>query len=411
MPTQMSNCPIQLSDRVTRIRPSPSMAANKRATELKSRGRDIADFTIGEPDLDTPGHVIEAAIAAMRSGNTHYTPSAGIAPLRTLIAEKISADTGLRYDADQVVVGTGAKQLIYEALMATLNPGDEVIVPAPYWVSYPDMVRLFDGVPVIVSCNQDSQFKLTADALAASITPRTRWVILNSPGNPSGAVYTRQDILALAQVLKAHPRLMVMTDDIYEALIYDDHKHVNVLDVAPFLSDRTLIVNGFSKSHAMTGWRIGYAAGPADLVNAISKLISQSTTCASSISQAAAMAALRGPQDFIQSARQVYTERRDVMHEMLNAIPGVECLLPQGAFYLFPCVQGLIGKRCPQGKIINTDRDLADYLLEAADVAVMDGRAYGLSPHLRLSYATSLETIEQGCLRIQQACAQLSTGN
>lgn len=399
--------PIQLSKRVNSIKQSASIAAKKRVTQLQAEGRDIIDFTIGEPDLDTPAHIVDAAIQALRSGDTHYTATPGVPRLRALIAEKLTHEADSAYEPDQIVVGSGAKQLIYEAFMATLNPGDEVIVPAPYWVSYPDIVKLAEGVPVIAASDERSAFKLTPQALQASITPRSRWLILNSPGNPSGAVYDAQEIAALAQVLAAHPHIMVMTDDIYGQLAYDTHRHINIVAAAPALKERTLIINGFSKSYAMTGWRVGYAAGPALLVNAIAKLIGQSTTCVSSISQAGAIAALSGDHGFIEETRTLYKERRDLMHSIIASIPGVECVLPQGAFYLFPKVQGLMGKRTPQGAVISSDGDLVMYLLDAAGAAVMDGTSYGLSPYLRLSYATSLQAIEQGCLRIKQACGQL----
>lgn len=399
---------IQLSGRVNNIRQSPSIAAKKRVTELQAQGRDIIDFTIGEPDLDTPEHIVEAAVEALRNGNTHYTPTAGVAFLRKSIARKMTADTGVAYESEQVIVGSGAKQIIHEAFMATLDAGDEVIVPAPYWVSYPDMVNLAGGQAITVPCYENTGFKLTPQALEAAITPRTRWLVLNSPNNPSGAVYEVQEIAAIAQVLDAYSDVMVMTDDIYEALVYDACRHANVVSVAPSLAPRTLLINGFSKSYAMTGWRVGYAAGPTTLVNAISKLITQSTTCVSSISQAGAVAALCGSQDFQSEALKTYAERRDRMCEAIASIDGIECKPPQGAFYLFPNVNGLMGKLTPSGQRLNSTSDLVMYLLEAENVAVMDGSAYGLSPYLRLSFATSLNSIEQGCRRIENACAQLN---
>lgn len=398
---------VKLSRRVTRMQQSASIAAKQRVTQLQAEGRAIIDFTIGEPDMDTPAHIVQAAIDAMRQGQTHYTPTAGIPALRQAIADKLSRDAGQAYAASQIVVGSGAKQLIHECFAATLDQGDEVIVPAPYWVSYPDLARLYEGAAVIVPTRAADDFKLTPQALAAAITPRTRWLVLNAPGNPGGAIYSRQELQALAAVLQAHPQVMVMTDDIYEYLAYDHHRHVNLVAAAPSLAPRTLLINGFSKSYAMTGWRVGYAAGPQALVDAIVKLLGQSTTCVNSISQAASVAALKGDQEFIEETRLVYQHRRNVMHKAVSAIPGIDCRLPQGAFYLFPSVHGLLGKRTPEGAVIGTDRDLVMHLLEHAWVAVMDGASYGMPGHLRLSFATSLQSIEQGCAQIAQACARL----
>ncbi|VFR36225.1 Aspartate aminotransferase [plant metagenome] len=399
---------VRLSRRVTRMQPSASIAAKQRVTELQAQGKEIIDFTIGEPDMDTPAHIVQGAIDAMRGGDTHYTPTAGVAPLRQAIADKLRRDAGHDYTAAQVIVGSGAKQLINESFAATLDDGDEVIIPAPYWVSYPDIVTLYDGVPVVVPTTAANDFKLTPQALAAALTPRTRWVVLNAPGNPGGAIYTRDELRALADVLAGHPEVMVMTDDIYEYLAYDQHRHVNLVAAAPDLAARTLLINGFSKSYAMTGWRIGYAAGPQALINAMGKLIGQSTTCVSSIAQAGALTALKGDQEFIEETRQVYEHRRNVMYKAVSAIPGVDCRLPQGAFYLFPSVQALLGKRTPGGQVVADDRDLVMYLLDEAGVAVMDGSAYGMPGHLRLSFATSLQTIERGCARMAQACARLA---
>lgn len=398
---------VRLSDRVSSINASASIAARKRVAELQAAGRDIIDFTIGEPDLDTPAHVVEAAIAAMRRGETHYTPTAGIQPLRELVAEKLARDSGLALSSESVIVGSGAKQLIHDALMATVNPGDEVILPAPYWVSYPDMVKLAGGTPVVVPCDEADSFKLSPAALEAAITPRTRWLVLNSPNNPSGAVYDHPDLAALAEVLARHPHVMLMTDDIYEHLTYDGRRHVNLAAVAPMLADRTLFVGGFSKSYAMTGWRVGYACGPQALVGSIGKLIGQSTTCASSISQAAAVAALQGSQDFIDETRAIYQERRDLMHDIVSSIEGVRVARPEGAFYLFPNVSGLIGRRTPSGDVVRSDAELVMYLLDAANVAVIDGGPYGMSPYLRLSYATSMDAIERGCKQMKAACERL----
>lgn len=398
---------VRLSNRVSGINASASIAARKRVAELQAAGRDIIDFTIGEPDLDTPAHVVDAAVAALRRGETHYTPTAGIEPLRELIAEKLGRDSGLSLSSESVIVGSGAKQLIHDALMASVDPGDEVILPAPYWVSYPDMVKLAGGVPVVVPCAESDAFKLAPAALEAAITPRTRWLILNSPNNPSGAVYGRSELQALAAILERHPQVMLMTDDIYEHLTYDGIRHVNMASVAPGLADRTLFVGGFSKSYAMTGWRVGYACGPLELVRAIGKLIGQSTTCASSVSQAAAVAALQGSQDFIEETRAIYQARRDLMHGIVSSIDGVRVARPEGAFYLFPDVSGLVGRRAPSGEVIGSDADLVMYLLDHANVAVIDGGPYGMSPYLRLSYATSMDAIERGCLRMKAACDRL----
>jgi len=399
---------IPLSQRTLRLATSASMAAQLRVVQLQAEGRRILDFTIGEPDLDTPAHIIDAALAAMKNGKTHYTASAGILPLRTAIAEKISADTGLAYDASQIALGAGAKQIIAEALAATLEAGDEVIIPVPSWVSYADLTRFYRGVPVQVATDAERDFKLTPAALAAAITPKTRWLIVNAPGNPGGGIYSEAEQRALADVLAQHPHVLVMTDDIYEHLVYECKRHINLVRVAPALAPRTLLVNGFSKSWAMTGWRVGYAAGPRALIDAIVKLVGQSTTCVSSVSQAAALAALQsGPADYLDGVRQLYEARRNLMHAKIAAIPGMQCRLPQGAFYLFPSVTGLYGKRTPDGAVLQNDQDVASYLLEAANVAVMDGAAYGMPGYLRLSFAASDEVIKAGCEKITQACAAL----
>jgi aspartate aminotransferase len=398
---------VKLAERVTNLKPSASIAAKKRVTELQAAGREIIDFTLGEPDLDTPSDIVDAAIIAMRSGDTHYTATTGTPALRAAICAKLTRENGLRYSPENVVVGCGAKQLIFEAFAATLSHGDEVIVPAPYWVSYPDIVKLNDGNPVIVACGENIGFKLTPDALEAAITPRTRWVILNSPNNPTGAVYSRDEMKDLTDVLARHPHVWVMTDDIYEHLVYDGHQQVNPVFVDPSLIERTLIVNGLSKAYAMTGWRVGYAVGPKDLVDAIAKLLGQSTTCASSVSQAAAVAALNGDQSGVRKAAALYRERRDRMIELLDGTPGLRTTRPAGAFYLYPSVAGLIGRNTPAGQTLKTDLDVSLYLLDAANVAVLDGAAYGLSPYLRLSFATSLQAIEEGCARIRKACEAL----
>jgi aspartate aminotransferase len=396
-----------ISERALALKPSASIAAKKLVTELQASGRSVIDLTIGEPDLPTPSHIAEAAYAASRAGDTHYTASAGTPALRRAIAETLSRDKGIACTAENVVVGCGAKQLIFEAFSATLNDGDEVIVPAPYWVSYPDIASLHGGKPVIVTCGADIGFKLTPGALAAAITPRTRWLVLNSPNNPTGATYTREEFVALSEVLRDHPHVWVMTDEIYEHLFYEGERAPGMIEAAPFLFERALIINGLSKAYAMTGWRVGYAAGPKVLIDVMTKMLSQSTTCASSVSQAAAVAALTGDQSCVREATAIYRKRRDRMVALLSAAPGLEVPVPAGAFYLYVGVSGLVGRRTPAGKRIETDLDVSLYLLEQAQVAVLDGGAYGLSPYLRLSFAASMEAVEAGSRAIVAACEAL----
>lgn len=396
-----------LSARVLSIQPSPSIAANALVTELRAQGRDIVNFTVGEPDFDTPAHILHAANVAMHNGDTHYTPTSGTLALRQAIVEKLERDNGLRYGLDEVVAGSGGKHIIYHALAATLNVGDEVIVHAPYWVSYPDIARLNDATPVIIPGDESTGFKLTAEALERVITPRSKWVILNTPNNPSGAVYSRTELQDLATVLRRHPQVLVMADEIYEHFVYEGARHLSIVSVAQDLKNRTLIINGASKGYAMTGWRLGFAAGPRVLVAAISKLISQTTTCPSSVSQAAAVAAFAGDQSPIGEMREIYTQRRQRMLERLSGIRGLRCVPPQGAFYIFANVSGLIGTATPDGRRITSDSDLVAYLLQEGNVATVSGEAYGMSPYLRLSFASSMDTIDDGCRRIAQACAQL----
>ena len=398
---------MRISERLAGSKASASIVAQQRVRDLRAQGIQISDFTVGEPDFKTPDHIVEAAIVAMRAGDTHYVSSAGTKDLKDAIVRKMLRVNGVTTKAENVVVGSGAKQLIFNAFAATLEAGDEVIVPAPYWVSYPDMVRMNGGIPVIVNPKPGRDFKLNADDLAAAITPRTRWLALNSPHNPTGAIYTGAELAAVADVLRKHPHVCVITDDIYEHIVYDVCVVPHILKVAPDLVDRTLVINGVSKAYAMTGWRVGYAVGPKNLIDAITVLVGQTTTCASSISQAASVAALDGPKDFINETVQIYRSRRDRMHYLLNEIPGVECSLPQGAFYLFPSVEGVIGKRTIDGKVLHNDSDIAQYLLEQAHVAVVDGGSYGLSPYLRFSFATSMEVIEQGCESVKDAFSQL----
>lgn len=395
-----------LAERVSRLKASASIVAQEKVARLASAGIEVVDLTIGEPCIDTAPHIVTAAIEAMKAGDTHYTPAWGKPALRQAIGRKLKRENHLSYDVDQIVVGCGAKQLTFEAFAATLGEGDEVIIPAPYWVSYPEIVRLNGGKPVFVECGEIVGFKLRADALERAITPRTKWLILNSPNNPTGAVYRRDEMSEIARVLARHPHVGAMVDEIYEHLTYDGKASINLVQVDPLLAPRTLLINGLSKAYAMTGWRIGYAAGPAALVAAIAKLLGQSTSCPCSISQTAAIAALDGDQAHVREAVGVYEQKRNRMMELLGEAPGLRLTKPDGAFYLYPSVAGLIGRRTSNGKILETDSDVAMYLLEHG-VAVLDGSPYGLSPYLRLSFATSFEAIEEGCRRIVEACKQL----
>lgn len=399
---------IRIAQRAQRIKPSPSGAAADRAQELKREGRDLVNLVVGEPDFDTPAHVREAAIAALRQGDTRYPHNWGTPALRAAISRKLARDNGIDYGAEQVLVTHGAKAAIFLALSATLDAGDEVIIPAPYWVSYPDMVLACDGTPVIVPCSEAARFKLSAAQLAAAITPRTRWLLINSPANPSGATYSAEEYRALAEVLLAHPQVMVMTDEIYEHIRYDGRANPHLVAVEPRLRERVLIVNGVSKTYAMTGFRIGFVAGPLPLVKAIAKLKSQSAGTSCSISQAAAVAAYEGEEGFLAHNREVYQQRRDRAVALINAIPGLGCLAPEGAFYLYVNCAGLLGKRTPAGTLLSDDQAVVLYLLEQAGVALVPGAAYGLSPYFRASIATSLENLEQGIGRIARAVAALS---
>jgi len=403
----MSTAAIPLSARVRRIKPSPSMMARMRAQQLRAQGHDIVDLTAGEPDFDTPEHIQQAATAAMAAGETRYAPINGTLRLRKAIAAKFARENGVEYALDEITVGSGAKQVIFNALAATLNEGDEVIVPAPYWVSYPDMTLACDGKPVIVTCGENAGFKLTADALESAITPRTRWLILNTPSNPTGAFYSAAEMTALTDVLLRHRHVALMTDDIYEHIRFDGGEPVCPVAIAPALRDRTLLVNGVSKTYAMTGFRIGYGAGPKPLLAAMNAIQSHSTSAAAAMSMAAAAAALEGDQSFIGKMLTAYRARRDRAVQLLNAIDGITCKTPDGAFYIYPSCAGLIGRRRPDGRTLESDLDVTLYFLEEAGVAVLDGSAYGLSPYLRLSIATSLEAIEDACTRIKRACEAL----
>jgi aspartate aminotransferase len=390
-----------------RIQPSPTLAVTAKAQELRAQGRDVISLGAGEPDFDTPDHVKQAAIKAIREGETHYTAVNGTPALRQAIADKFKRENGLDYGLDQITVGCGGKQVLYNAIMATVDPGDEVIIPAPYWVSYPDIVLLAGGTPVIVGSSQESGFKVTPEALAAAITPKTKWLMLNSPSNPSGAAYSRAELAALGGVLADHPQVWVMSDDIYEHLIYDGFEFATMAQVVPELYQRTLTLNGVSKAYAMTGWRVGYAGGPVEVIKAMAKIQSQSTTHTSSISQAAAVEALNGTQDFLADWVETFRQRRDLVVGMLNQATGLSCLSPEGAFYVYPSCAELMGKKTPEGNVIANDGDFGTYLLESEGVAAVQGAAFGLEPYFRISYATSTEALEEACKRIQRACAAL----
>ena len=397
-----------IASRLNRIKPSPTMAVTQRAQELKAEGRDVIGLGAGEPDFDTPEHIKEAATAAMKDGKTKYTAVPGTLELREAICAKFERDNGLIYSPDQIQVACGGKQNIYNAFMATVEAGDEVIIPAPYWVSYPDIALLAEGTPVIVPCSKENNFKMQPDELEAAITPKTKWLVMNSPSNPTGSAYTAAELKALTDVLMRHPQVWVMTDDIYEHIVYDDFEFATIAQIEPGLMDRTATLNGLSKAYSMTGWRVGYAAGPVELIKAMNKIQSQSTSHTSSISQAAGVAALNGPQDFIADNAAIFKDRRDLVVSMLNQADGLECLTPEGAFYVYPSCAGMIGKKTPDGKVLENDGDVAAYLLEAEGVAVVFGEAFGLSPFFRISYATSNELLTEACQRIQRACGALS---
>lgn len=396
------------ASRVSRIKSSPSVAAAARVRELKAEGRRILDLTVGEPDFDTPQHIKDAAVAAIARGETKYTSVSGTPELQKAILQSLERKTGLHYAPDEITIGGGGKQVIFTAFMATLDEGDEVVIPAPYWVSYPDMVLANEGTPVIVPCGEETGFKLTPAALLESLTPRTKWLILNTPSNPTGAVYSRHELAALAEVLDDYPGVLVLTDEIYDEIYFGAGQLASLVAVAPGLKDRVLVTNGVSKAYAMTGWRLGYAAGPAALVAAINKLQSQISSCPSSVSQAAAAAALAGDQAFVRESLEVYRERRDTAVAGLNGIDGLQCSTPDGAFYAYVNCSGVIGKTTPDGRTINNDQDFTLYLLEAASVAVIQGSAYGLGPYFRISYATGLPVIEESIAAIDKAVQALA---
>ena len=397
-----------IAKRLSRIKPSPTGVLIGLVAELKAAGRDVIALGAGEPDFDTPSNIGAAGKRAIDEGQTRYTPVPGTMELRQAICGKFERENGLDYAPDQIIVSCGGKQVLYNALMATLDPGDEVIIPAPYWVSYPDMVLLAQGTPVIVEGREEHGFKLTAGDLEAAVTPRTKWVMLNSPGNPTGAVYSRGELKALTEVVLRHDRVWIMTDDIYEHVVYDGFEFTTVAQVEPGLLDRTLTINGVSKAYAMTGWRLGYGAGPVELIRAMTVVQSQSSTHTSSVSQAAAVEALNGRQEFIQPHNKMFRERRDRVVSMLNHTAGVSCRTPEGAFYVYPSCAQLIGRTAPDGTVISDDSAFCTYLLESEGVAVVPGAAFGMSPYFRISYAASTESLTEACLRIQRACAALS---
>lgn len=397
-----------VASRLSRIKPSPTLAITNKAAELKAAGRDIISLSAGEPDFDTPDYIKDAANAAIKANKTRYTAVDGTPELKDAIIRKFKRENNLTYARDQITVGTGGKQVLFNALMASVNPGDEVIIPAPYWVSYPDMTILAEGTPVFVDCPQEKGFKLQPADLEKAITKKTKWLILNSPSNPTGGAYTRAEMKALTDVLLKHPHVYIMSDDMYEHITYDDFQFCTPAEVEPKLYERTLTVNGVSKAYSMTGWRIGYAGGPKDLIKAMGSIQSHSTSNPSSISQAAAQAALEGDQSFLQARNDSFKRRRDLVVRMLNDAEGISCLTPEGAFYVYPSCAGALGKTTPDGKVIKTDEDFAAYILEAEGVAVVHGAAFGLSPFFRISYATSDKILEDACIRIQRACAKLN---
>jgi aspartate aminotransferase len=396
-----------IADVLSRVKPSATIAVTQKARDLKAKGRDVISLSVGEPDFDTPDNIKQAAIEAIRRGETKYPPVLGIPPLREAIAAKFKRENGLDYKASDTIVGTGGKQILYNAFLTTLNKGDEVIIPAPYWVSYPDMVLINGGEPVFVPTTLENAFKLRPEDLERAITPRTKWVVLNSPSNPSGAAYTRDELKALTEVLMRHPHVWVLTDDMYEHLVYGDFVFTTPAQIEPGLYSRTLTMNGVSKSYAMTGWRIGYAAGPAPLIKAMDMVQGQQTSGACTIAQWASVEALNGPQDFIPVRRKAFEERRDLVVSMLGQAQHLQCPKPEGAFYVYPSCAGAIGRKAPSGKTIATDEDFVTELLETEGVAVVHGSAFGQGPNFRVSYATSLQTLEDACRKIQRFTASL----
>ena len=404
----MSNMKTLIAERMSLIKPSPTMAVTKLAAEMKAAGKDVIGLGAGEPDFDTPDHIKNAAIKAIKNGETKYTAVDGTPALKKAIVKKFSKDNNIEYNTDEVIVSVGGKQVLYNALMSSINPGDEVIIPAPYWVSYPDMVALAGGIPIIVEGKESNNFKVLPDDIKNKISDKTKWIIINSPSNPTGSSYTKNELEDLGNLLLNYANIFIMSDDIYEKIIYDDFKFYSLAEVVPRLKDRILTVNGVSKAYAMTGWRIGYAGGPKDLISSMSKLQSQSTSNPSSISQAAALAALEGPEEFLTERNDKFRIRRDIVVEMLNNCKGLSCLKPSGAFYVYPSCSGIIGKSTSNGKVIENSIDFSSYLLESEGVAVVPGSAFGADPFFRISYATTDSILEEACKRIKKACEQLS---
>ena len=396
-----------IADRLKRIKPSMTVGINIKANALRAEGKDVLVLAAGEPDFDTPLNIRKAASEAMDSGQTRYVPGKGTPALQKAIQSKFLNDNNLQYDLDEIIVGVGGKHIIYNAMMATINPNDEVIIPAPFWVSYPDIVLLAEGKPVIVQCPESQNFKITADQLEKNITDKTKWLMLNSPSNPTGSLYSKQELKQLAEVLLEYPNVLVMSDDIYEKVIYDNLEFATIASVEPKLKDRCLTLNGVSKAYCMTGWRLGYCGASKEIIAAMNKIQSQSTTSTSSISMAAAVEALNGPQEFITNHNKAFVRRRDLVVNLLNSIDGLSCLTPQGAFYVYPSCEGVLGKETPDGKEIFNDEDFMTYLLESEGIAGVHGAAFGLSPYFRLSYATSDEILKDACARIKRACEKL----
>ena len=397
-----------IAKRMSLIKPSPTMAVTKMAAEMKAAGQDIIGLGAGEPDFDTPDHIKNAAIEAIKNGETKYTAVDGTPALKKAIAKKFYKDNSIKYNIDEIIVSVGGKQVLYNALMSSINPGDEVIIPSPFWVSYPDMVSLAGGVPIIVEGKEKNNFKIQPEDIRDKISTKTKWIIINSPSNPTGSSYSAEELRDIGNLLLEYENIFVMSDDIYEKIIYDDFKFFSLAEVVPELKDRILTVNGVSKAYAMTGWRIGYAGGPKHLITAMSKLQSQSTSNPSSISQAAALAALEGPEEFLLERNEKFKTRRDMVVKMLNECNGLSCIKPSGAFYVYPSCSGIIGKSSKEGKLIENSIDFSAYLLESVGVAVVPGSAFGADPFFRISYATSDSILEEACNRIKKACEQLS---
>ncbi len=397
-----------ISNRVNNIKPSLTIAVNIKAQELKRAGRDIIVLAAGEPDFDTPDNIKNAAYKAIENGFTKYVPGKGTPDLQAAIIKKFKKDNNLEYANENITVGCGGKHIIYNAFSATLNAGDEVLIPAPYWVSYPDMVILNDGNPITITCSEDSAFKLTPESLEKNITPKTKWLMLNSPSNPTGSMYSREELVELGKVLEKNKQVYILSDDIYEKIVYEGNSFNTIAEVCPNLKERTLTMNGLSKSYCMTGWRVGYAAGPKDIIAAMNKVQSQNISSTSSISMAASVEALNGDQSFIVSNNESFQRRRDLVVKNLNETPGISCRVPEGAFYVFPSCKGLLGKTTPQGKLLVSDGDFMDYLLEEVGVAGVQGSAFGLEGFFRISYATSDKVLEDACNRIKLACGKLS---